>query len=270
MGYVTTSDGVKLFYEEKGSGRPLVLIHGWSCSGRFFTRNTDALSEVCRVINVDLRGHGRSDKPEWGYRISRMAKDIRDLIEELDLNDTVLLGWSMGAAVIFSYFELFSEDRVSGLVIVDQSPRQYYSPEWKLGQAACYDAEALSVLCTRLEYDVKGVAEGTVRGCMTQTPSAEELEFFVGEILHCPPRVQSAIMTDHTNLDWRDLVPRITLPTLVLVGRKSRIFPWQGSAWVGERLPGARTVFFEESGHMLFYEEQDKFNEVVGDWVAGR
>jgi len=269
MAFVTTSDGIKLYYEEKGSGRPLVLIHGWSCSGRFFTRNEAALSERCRVINVDLRGHGKSDKPEWGYRISRMAKDIRDLLVALDLKDAALLGWSMGAAIIFSYFDLFGDDRVSGFVIVDQSPRQYYASDWKLGQTGCYDAEALSVLCTRLEYDVRGVAEGSVHGCMTEIPSGEELDFFAGEIEQCPGRVQAAIMTDHTNLDWRDLVPRITLPSLVLVGKKSKIFPWQGSAWVGEHIPGARTVFFEESGHMLFYEEHEKFNRVVGEWVAG-
>ena len=268
MAFFTTSDGVKLFYEEKGSGRPLVLIHGWSCSGRFFSRNTEALARRCRVITVDLRGHGKSDKPEWGYRISRMAKDVRDLLTTLDLTDTILLGWSMGAAVAFSYFDLFGEDRLSGLVVVDQSPRQYYTPEWKLGQAGCYDAEALSVLCTRLEYDVRGVAEGTVRGCLTDPPPKKELEFFVGEILACPGRVQAAIMTDHTNLDWRDLAPRISVPTLVLVGRKSKIFPWQGSAWVGENIPGARTVFFEKSGHMLFYEEHEKFNTVVGDWAS--
>jgi non-heme chloroperoxidase len=66
MAYSTTNDGVKLYYEERGSGKPLVLIHGWSCSGNFFTRNVESLSSGCRVINVDLRGHGRSDKPTWG------------------------------------------------------------------------------------------------------------------------------------------------------------------------------------------------------------
>jgi non-heme chloroperoxidase len=202
-----------------------------------------------------------------GYRISRMAKDIHDLMGEIGLSNAVLLGWSMGAAVVFSYIDLFGDERLRGIVVVDQSPRQYYSPDWKLGQAACYDAEALAALCTRLEHDVEGVASGTVHGCLTKAPSAEELSFFTREILRCPAPVQAAIMTDHTNLDWRDLVPRISVPAMVLVGRKSRIFPWEGSAWVGEHIPGAQTVFFEESGHMLFYEEHEKFNSVVTDWV---
>ena len=75
-------------------------------------------------------------------------------------------------------------------------------------------------------------------------------------------------MRDHTNLDWRDFIPTIKLPTLVCVARHSLIFDWQGSAWVGESIPGARTEFFENSGHMLFWDEPDKFNKLVGDFVA--
>jgi pimeloyl-ACP methyl ester carboxylesterase len=68
-------------------------------------------------------------------------------------------------------------------------------------------------------------------------------------------------------LDWRDLFPQIRLPVLVCVGRQSKIFPWQGSAYVGEHIPGAKTVFFEHSGHMPFYEAPEKFNHVVRDFV---
>lgn len=70
-----------------------------------------------------------------------------------------------------------------------------------------------------------------------------------------------------TNLDWRDFIPNINLPTLVCVARNSNVFDWHGSAWVGENIPGAKTVFFEESGHMPFWEEPGKFNRVVADFV---
>ena len=75
-------------------------------------------------------------------------------------------------------------------------------------------------------------------------------------------------MRDHTNLDWRDFIPTITLPTLVCAARHSLVFDWQGNTWVGENIPGARTEFFENSGHMLFWDEPDKFNKLVGDFVA--
>jgi non-heme chloroperoxidase len=174
----------------------------------------------------------------------------------------------MGAAVIWSYIELFGNEHLAGQVCVDQSPRQYYSEEWRLGQPGCYDAEALAILTVRLEYDPKGVARGLVPACFGETPpSADDIEFLAAEIDKCPPSVRAAIMADHTHLDWRDLLPQIKLPTLVCVGRQSKVFPWEGSAFVGEHIPGATTVFFENSGHMPFYEEPEKFNQIVGKFV---
>lgn len=267
MATITTNDGVRIYYEEAGRGKPLVLIHGWSCSGRFFKSNVDELAKACRVINMDLRGHGKSGKPQWGYRISRMAKDVKDLIEALDLQDVTLLGWSMGGSVIWSYLDLFGNEHLKRVVIVDQSPRQYVNTEWTWG-GGCIDAEALAVLTTRLEYDVKSVSTGVAQGCLSKEATPEEEAFFVEEMLQCPGWVQGAIMADHTHLDWRDLLPKIDIPTLVLVARKGKIFPWQGCAYVGEQIPGAETVFFEEGGHMLFYEEPEKFNRVVADFVG--
>lgn len=110
MPYCTSNDGIRLFYDDIGQGRPLVLIHGWTFSGRFFHPNVSALAKNARVVSIDLRGHGRSDKPNHGYRISRLAADLRDLLQELDLRDVTLLGWSLGAPLIWSYLELFGRD----------------------------------------------------------------------------------------------------------------------------------------------------------------
>jgi pimeloyl-ACP methyl ester carboxylesterase len=268
MPTVTTNDGAEIFFNDKGESQPIILIHGWGCSHRFFLKNVDELAHSFRVIPVDLRAHGDSQKVLWGHRISRYAKDIHDLVERLELEGVVLVGWSMGAAVIWSYIELFGNEHLAGQVCVDQSPRQYYSEEWRWGQPGCYDAEALAILTVRLEYDPKGVARGLVPACFGETPpSADDIEFLSAEIDKCPPSVRAAIMADHTHLDWRDLLPQIKLPTLVCVGRQSKVFPWEGSAFVGEHIPGATTVFFENSGHMPFYEEPEKFNQIVGKFV---
>lgn len=70
-------------------------------------------------------------------------------------------------------------------------------------------------------------------------------------------------MKDHTNLDWRDFLPYINIPTLVLVARKSNVFPWQGSAYVAEKIPNSRVEFFEDCGHMLLWENPEKFNSLI-------
>lgn len=270
MPEITTNDGVRIHYKDKGRGRPLIMIPGWTCTHTFFRKNIDELSESCRVLAVDLRAHGGSQKADWGHRISRYAKDIRDLIEALKLEDVTLLGWSMGASVAWSYIDLFGNEHLAGHISVDQSPRQYYNETWRWGQPGCYDAEALAALTVRLEYDPAGSARNLVRGCFgdTFTPSPEDVESLAKEIDKCPPPIRAEIMADHTHLDWRDLLPHIGLPVLVCVGRESKVFPWQGSAYVGEQIPGAETVFFEKSGHMPFYEEPEKFNRIVGDFVT--
>jgi non-heme chloroperoxidase len=269
MPTIKTNDGARIYFEDKGQGRPLVMIPGWTCTHNFFKKNIDELAKSMRVIAVDMRAHGDSEKVLWGHRISRYAKDVHDLIEALELEKVTLLGWSMGASVIWSYIDLFGSHGLAGHVSVDQSPRQYYNESWRWGQPGCYDAESLAVLTVRLEYDPAGVARGLVPACLgdTYTPSQDEIEFLASEIDKCPPKVRAEIMADHTHLDWRDLFPQIKLPVLVTVGRQSKVFPWQGSAYVGQHIPGAKTVFFEKSGHMPFWEEPEKWNAVVADFV---
>lgn len=267
--HVTSNDGVRLFYEATGQGRPLILIHGWSFSGRFFHRNVPALAEHARVITVDLRGHGKSDKPDHGYRVSRLAADLRDLLHGLDLRDATVLGWSLGAPVIWSYLELFGPERIRDTVLVQQTPRQYYSVDWKLGHHACYDEASLATTQAQLMADPAGYDKENLFSCLYHEPAPDELRFLLDEMAPCPPRVRAALMADHTVKDWRDLLLHLDLPALVLVARRDGTFPWEGPAWVGEHMPKAQTVFFEESGHALFLDEPEKFNATVAAFVQG-
>ena len=267
MSDVTTNDGVRLHYEEKGEGRPLVLIHGWTFSGRFFVRNVDALAEGFRVITLDLRGHGDSEKPDHGYRVPRLARDLYDLLDALDLEDVTALGWSLGCPVIWSYLELFGTHRLARAVFVQQSPRQYYAPDWKLGHATCYDDAALATTQAEVSNDPAGFDRGQLQTIFATEPTEGERRLFLSEMAKAPPHARNAVMADHTRHDWRDLFPKIQLPSLVLVAREDGVFPWQGPAHVGEAIPGAETVFFEESAHALFFDEPKKFNETVTSFV---
>lgn len=266
MGYVETSDGTNLHYEEAGSGRPLVLVHGWTFSGRFFDRNVAALAERARVVTVDLRGHGGSDKPSHGYRVARLAKDLHDVLEGLDLRDATVLGWSLGCPVIWSYLELFGTHRIRAAVFTEQTPRQYYAVDWAYAHAACFDDASLAALQVRMSMDPAGQDQQQLATIMTGGLTAQEQRLFLAEMAKCPPPARNALMADHTRADWRDLLPTLGLPALVLVARQDKVFDWRGPAWVGAHLPDARTVFFEDSGHALFLDEPEKFNHVVGDF----
>mgnify|MGYP006281573789 CR=1 FL=1 len=272
MPYISTGDGASVYYEDSGDGPPLVLIHGWGCTPRFFTRNTDPLSKQVRVINMALRGHGPSESVSYGHRISRYAADLRDLLAALDIVDATVLGWSMGAAVIWSHYELFGDERMKKMIIVDQSPRQYAVPggqDWQGIQVGCYDAESLAVLRTMLALDSRASAEGIVHACFPDgsAPSQDEIDFFAGEIETTPGQVRADIMTDHTNLDWRDIMSRIRIPALVIVGEKSLIWGPGGAEYPAHHIPDARIERFAKSGHMPFYHEPDKFNRVVAEFT---
>lgn len=267
MSSFLTNDNIRINFSDQGQGNPILFVPGWSCSYHFFDKNLQVLAQNNRVIAIDFRGHGDSDKPNHGYRIARFAKDVQELLEHLDVRNVTAVGWSMGASVLWSYLELFGSDRIGKLVSVDQSPAQYIGPDWKWGQNGCYDVEAFVRLCADLTYAERDVAEGTVKACNLNPPSEEDVKFLADEIMKCPARVKIEIMRDHTNLDWRDFLPQISIPTLVLVARNSAVFPWQGSAYVAEAVPDARVEMFENSGHMLFWEEAEKFNAVIGEFA---
>lgn len=272
MAFFKTNDGAELWYDDKGEGKPLILIPGWGCSPNFFVRNVDELAKSCRVISMSLRGHYKSEKVKYGHRISRYAADLRDLILALDLEDVTALGWSMGASIIWSHYDLFRDQYISKMVLVDQSPRQYHQfggQEWHGAQVGCYDAESLAVLNTTLQFNSEGVAQGLVAGCFPAgvAPTEEDVNFLAGEIQTTPWWVRAEIMVDHTNLDWRDLLPNIDMPSLVIAGRKSQIFLNNGTFYPAEVIPNAEFVIFEESGHMPFYNEAEKFNKVVAEFV---
>src|SRR5437879_11482100 len=144
---VTTNDGVTLRYEEAGSGKPLVCIPGWSQTAAQFKHQLSGLSDRYRVIAVDMRGHGESDKPDNGYTIQRLAKDVQDLLVARNLTDVTLMGHSMGSSVIWSSWQLWGKERLAKLILVDQMPMITADPAWsaqeKEDSGAIFDPTSL-------------------------------------------------------------------------------------------------------------------------------
>src|SRR3984893_10739698 len=125
-----TSDGVQLSYIRRGIGRPVLLVRGWSQCAEEFKHQIQPLSTRYDVIAFDQRSHGESQKVSYGLKISRLAKDLYELLTELDLNDVALLGHSMGSSVIWCYIDLFGPERLSKIILVDQSPILTSNPHW--------------------------------------------------------------------------------------------------------------------------------------------
>ena len=126
-------DGARMAYDDTGSGRPVVLIHGVSMSRRFFERNAAPLAERFRVVNVDLRGHGESPAHEGGHTVAQYARDVKHLLRALGLDDVVVAGWSMGSFVVWDLIRQFGTDGLAGHVVVSQGPSDLKRPDWDLG-----------------------------------------------------------------------------------------------------------------------------------------
>ena len=169
MNSFPTNDGCTLKYASRGSGsQSLVLIHGWSASHRSFDNTIEALAETFSVFAPDLRHHGESEKPSWGFHVSRLAADLHDFLAAAGLlqKRPVLLGTSLGCAVIWAYVELYGCDGLGRLIFVDQAPSQWRMSDWAHCSKGIYDASSLANIQSAL-LDMDAFADGNAECCLT-------------------------------------------------------------------------------------------------------
>lgn len=274
-GQVTTNDGVDLHYLEAGSGKPILMIPGWSQTAEQFRYQLSGLSDRYRVIALDLRGHGESAKPDFGYKISRLAKDVHDVIHALDLDEVNILGHSMGASVIWNYYDLFGPERLAKLLLIDQMPMITSNPAWseeeRVNSGAIFDPQSLYETINALAGpDGVETTRGFIGNMVTKSISEEEKEWIIERNLTMPRQYAATLLYNHATQDWRDLIPRLDLPTLVVGGRVS-VVPWRSQEWIARQVPGARLEIFEEEeggNHFMFIEGHEKFNAIVADFVG--
>ena len=266
-GHVTTSDGVRLHYLEVDAGQPLVLIPGWSQTAAMYQHQLDGLGQSYRVIALDMRGHGESERPTYGYRIARLARDIHDALVALNLRDVTLAGHSMACSVIWSYWEHFGSDRLSQLILIDQAPTATAWPGWTDEERATagtfFDPTSLYHTAAGLSGpDEVKATENVIMHSFSPAFWQEQRTWVLEENLKLPRRYAARLLVDTCAQDWRDVIPRINIPTLVLAS----FFNPKSQEWIGQQIPGARVEIFDEhegGSHFMFLENPAKFNQIV-------
>jgi non-heme chloroperoxidase len=270
-----TDDGVRLSYREAGQGEPVVLLPGFSQSALEFDKQIADLSRDYRVIALDHRGHGRSDKPSYGYRVSRLAADLRNLLDALELSGVVLLGHSLGCAVIWSYWDLFGGGRIRKLILVDQPAvvaTELVSPPDRPSElGAVFTAEmAFGVVAGLRDADSAATSRAIVAMMHTPSLAAHEVDWIVEQNRLFPGRHAATLHLDNHGNDWRDVLPRIDKPTLV-IGGASSVFGAELAPWLAGRIPDASARVFsaaESGSHLMFRENAELFNAVVREFLA--
>ena len=278
MDSITSSDGVKLTYTWSGpaSAPILLLVPGWSQTAAQWEKQIAHFDRSYNVISYDHRGHGESEKPNHGYRVARLGVDLNDLLVALDLKDVVIVGHSMGCAVIWAFWDLFpaARLRIKKLVLVDQPAVMTANPGWTPEYADSVSA----TLLPNTPYDVgnsiqseagKDFARAFIKSMFTSSLPESELDWIMEQNSKMKAEHAATLLADLGNSNWRDVLPRINVPTLV-IAPKASIYKSEGIQWVASRIPGAkyRTFSEEEKGsHFVFWENPDLFNQVVEDFV---
>jgi non-heme chloroperoxidase len=289
----TTSDGAELSYYERGSGPTLLMLPGWSQSAAMFREQLSGLSDHLRVISLDHRGHGEPANVEYGYRISRLAQDVREVIEELDLDEVTLLGNSMGASVMWGYWNLYGGDKLQRLVI-DDEPTALTLPIpdrarnrslqsayfWQIGtdlqrieeeSGEIFPWQTLVDTCDSLTgHNSTEFTRQMIMNMMSDQLAPEVRDWVVAENLKFPRQYAATLLFNHSLEDWRDIFARINIPTQLITGKES-VVPWKSQVWIMEQIPDARIEILEkdEGGyHFSFLENPQRFNSIVADFVA--
>lgn len=258
------ANGAQLYYEESGSGTPIVFLHGVLMGSRFFRDQQEALAKDYRPIVLDFRGHGRSEKTEAGHTIPTYAADVEAFLEKQGLDEIILVGWSMGSLVAWEYIDQFGTDRLQGFVSVEQQPLDLEQEDYEHGVFAFDELVELMELAQTDPHELGNVL---IEQMFKDEPSADVEQRLFDEIARVPPSVKSAIFFDQSVRDYREVLGEIDVPTLVCLGEDETLLETGGVEYIAEHTPGAELERFSESGHCPFIEESEKFNEVLSDFA---
>ncbi|WP_141430756.1 alpha/beta fold hydrolase [Bacillus sp. 03113] len=260
----TLKDQTQLYFEEKGQGMPIIFIHGVWMSSRFFHNQLPYFSENYRVFLLDLRGHGKSDQVPFGHTIETYARDLEEFITGLGLKDVVLVGWSMGAFVVWEYLQQFGEENVKANVIVDEMASDFKWPDFPIG---AFDFPTLIHFMRGIQNDRRATLKGFVPLMFKEELPEKEMEWIMEEVTKMPESIASAILFDQSVVDYREFLPKITIPSLLCFGREEKLIPVAAGEHLRDNIPNSKLEIFENSCHCPFLEESERFNLAVHQFI---
>lgn len=277
MPYVTVgqenSANIDIYYEDFGAGQPVVLIHGFPLSGHSWEKQVGVLlKEGYRVITYDRRGFGDSSQPSLGYDYDTFAADLNALITKLDLRNAVLVGFSMGTGEVTRYLGKYGSERVQKAVLMAPVPPFLLKTD------------------DNPEGVPQSVFDGIMKAIVEDRPaylSAFFQDFFNVDVL-LGERISNEAIQASWNVaanasakgtldcvpswltDFRNDLPKIDVPTLIIHGDSDRILPLASTA---QRLPelikDSRLVIIPGGPHAINWTHADQVNPVLLDFLKG-
>ncbi len=267
-----TKTDVRISYADYGTGQPVVLAHGWPLSHRMWEYQIGPLAEAgMRCVAYDRRGFGESDKPWDGYNYDTLTSDLAALIEELDLHDIVLVGFSMGGGEVARYLAKHGSDRVAKAVLMSAvTPSLAKSPDnpkgvpeetlQGFGDAMGQDRIAFLADFTRTFFGVDSDDNDVI--------SAPLLNHFLDIAAWANPKATLACAEAFGSTDFTDDVKTIDIPTLIIHGDADQIVPHEATALrAADLITDNRLEVIQGAPHGLTYTHRDRINELLIDFI---
>jgi non-heme chloroperoxidase len=263
---------VDLYYEDHGSGQPVLLVHGYPLNGRSWERQERALLGAgYRVITYDRRGFGQSAKPAAGYEYDTLAADLNVLIGHLDLRDVVLGGFSMGTGEVIRYLSTYGSARIAKAVLIGGLPpfllQTADNPEGIDGQV--FEDMKAAIVRDRFAYFGDFLDDFFNTDAFSPDRVGDRVWEAAFQVAAASSPVAAYACVDAWLTDFRADLRRIDVPTLAIHGTADRILPYEATA---KRLPGLikdlRLVTVEGGPHNIGWTHPDEVNRALLDFLA--
>jgi len=243
-----------------------VFIHGFSqCSLAWARQMNSGLADTFRLVAMDMRGHGLSDKPRESYGDSKLwADDVHAVVQTLQLDRPVLCGWSYGPLVMLDYVRHYGEDGIRGL--------NFVGGVTKLGSdeaASVLTADFLKLLPGFFATDAQesvGALDSLVRMCFASELTAEERYLMLGFNVCVPPHVRQALFS--RSFDNDDLLPKLRTPVLITQGVADAVVKRTVIDQQMARIPRATIRMIANAGHGCFWDAATAYNQCLQDFMA--
>jgi len=266
------SGAIELYYEDHGSGPPVVLIHGYPLSGRAWDKQVPVLLDMgCRVITYDRRGFGKSSQPTTGYDYDIFAADLNALMEKLDLREAVIVGHSMGTGEVTRYLGTYGSGRVAkGVLISPIPPFLLHSDSNPEGLPASLFEGFIQSAKADTPAWMKGFLDNfynmDVLGGTLVSDQAFQASFNLAVAASGTAAV-ACVPTWET--DFRGDLPKIDVPMLVIQGDADRVLPFDKT---GKRLPdlikNVQLVVIEGGPHAIAWTHADQVNRALYQFLS--
>src|ERR1700674_2596601 len=266
------SSDIDLYYEDHGSGKPVVLIHGYPLSGASWEKQLPVLLEAgYRVITYDRRGFGKSSQPATGYNYDTFAEDLHKLVTQLELHDFSLVGFSMGGGEVARYFGKYGSKGVSKAVIISGVPPFLLkTPDNPEGvDKSVFEGIEKAVIADRYAFFTEFFKNFYNTDLLLNKRVSEQAVQASWNVAAGASATASLACVPTWHEDFREDLKRIDVPTLVIHGDADRIVPITASGLRTAKLvKGARLVVVKDGPHCITWTHADEVNHELAEFLG--